>query len=84
MRDQLENKHLPDEGHDYGPGKREAAYRFLAKHLNLDLNKVLKNNQIDESSTTLLESAALQVFNAQYPRPAKAVVGDEAVMALLK
>jgi hypothetical protein len=82
--DRTENVHLPTEGHDYGPSKRAAAYRFLAKHLNLDLNKVLKNGQIDETPNTLLAPTALQVFNAEHPRPAHAVVGDDAVMALLK
>jgi dienelactone hydrolase len=81
---QVESVHLPTEGHDYGPSKRAAAYRFLAKHLKLDLNRILKDGQIDESPNTLLEPAALQVFNAQHPRPAHAVLGDEAVMALLK
>ncbi|GAB3893405.1 alpha/beta hydrolase family protein [Spirosoma agri] len=82
--DRLENVHLPNEGHDYGPSKREAAYRFLAKHLKLDLNRVLKNGQIDETPTTLLEPAALQVFSVDHPRPASAVVGDDAVTKLLR
>ncbi|GAB3506335.1 hypothetical protein GCM10027341_39230 [Spirosoma knui] len=81
--DRVENVHLPTEGHDYGPSKRAAAYRFLAKHLNLDLNKALKDSQVDEGVNTVLEPSALQVFNAEHPRPAQAVVGDEAVMALL-
>lgn len=81
---QVENVHLPTEGHDYGPSKRAAAYRFLARHLNLDINRVLKNGQIDETPNTLLDPTALQVFNAEHPRPAHAVMGDEAVMALLR
>ncbi|GAB4001380.1 hypothetical protein GCM10028807_57550 [Spirosoma daeguense] len=83
-KDKVENVHLITEGHDYGPSKRMAAYRFLAKQLNLDLNRVLKNGEIDESINTPLEPTKLQVFNAEYPRPARAVVGDEAVMTLLK
>ena len=31
----VENVHLPDEEHDYGPGKRRAVYEFLRKHLGL-------------------------------------------------
>ncbi|WP_345269047.1 alpha/beta hydrolase [Nibrella viscosa] len=80
----VENVHLPTEGHDYGPSKREAAYRFLAKHLKLDLNRVLKDNKIDESLNTLLSPAELSVFNAEHPRPASAVTGDEAVLSLLR
>ena len=81
---QVENVHLPAEGHDYGPSKRAAAYRFLARHLKLDLNRIQKNGQIDETPNTLLDATSLQVFNASHPRPARAVVGDEAVMALMK
>ncbi|GAB3770769.1 hypothetical protein GCM10028818_08700 [Spirosoma horti] len=83
-KNQVENVHLPAEGHDYGPSKRAAAYRFLAKELKLDLNRILKNGEIDESPNTLLEPAALLVFDAAHPRPTRAVMGDEAVIALLK
>ena len=83
-KDKVQNVHLPTEGHDYGPSKREAAYRFLAKNLKLDMGNVLKDGKIDESPNTVLTPAALQVFNAQHPRPAQAVVGNNAVMALLK
>ncbi len=38
---EVENVHLPAEGHDYGINKRKAAYRFLAKHLGLSLNTEL-------------------------------------------
>lgn len=82
-KDRIENVHLPTEGHDYGPSKRAAAYRFFAKHLKLDLNRVLKNGQIDETPNTLLEPSALQVFTADHPRPARAVVGNDSVMTLL-
>lgn len=83
-KDRVENVHLPTEGHDYGSNKRAAAYRFLAKTLKLNLTNVLKEGQIDESPNTVLDSTALQVFNAEHPRPSRAVVGDEAVMALVK
>ena len=83
-RSQVENVHLPTEGHDYGPNKRAAAYRFLAKHLKLDLNRILKDGQIDETPNSVLDQTSLQVFNAEHPRPAHAVEGDDAVMALVK
>ncbi len=82
--DRVANVHLPDEGHDYGPSKRAAAYRFLAKHLKLNLSRVLKNGEIDESPNTLLDPAALRVFDEQHPRPARAVTGDEAVSMLIR
>lgn len=80
----VENVHLAGEKHDYGPSKRAAAYRFLAKYLGLDLNRILKNGQIDESPNTLLSPTDLAVFTPAHPRPTNAVVGDAAVMALLK
>jgi dienelactone hydrolase len=82
--DRVANVHLPAEGHDYGPSKRQAAYRFLARHLGLDLNRVLVGGAVDESPNAVLEPAALRVFDAAHPRPERAVVGDEAVTALLK
>lgn len=82
-KDKVENVHLATEGHDYGPNKRTAAYRFLAKYLKLDLNRVQKDGQIDETPNTILPASDLQVFTAEHPRPARAVVGDDAVMALL-
>ncbi|WP_375444520.1 alpha/beta hydrolase family protein [uncultured Fibrella sp.] len=82
--EQVANVHLPDEGHDYGPSKRLAAYTFLAKHLGLDLTRVLKNGQPDESRNTIFPGDSLRVFTDQYPRPVQAVLGDEAVSALLK
>ncbi|GAB3337455.1 hypothetical protein GCM10027299_48580 [Larkinella ripae] len=83
-QNRIENVHLANEKHDYGPSKRSAAYQFLAKHLKLDLNRVMKDGQIDESPNRILSAAELQVFNEAHPRPANAVMGDDAVMALLK
>ena len=81
--DQVENKHLPNEGHDYGPSKRQAAYRFLATHLQLDTSSLETNGQIDESANTLLTADDLRVFKSDHPRPAHAVIGNDAVMAIL-
>ena len=78
------NVHLPTEGHDYGPSKRNAAYQFLATHLGLDINRVLKDGQPDESLNTMLDQNMLRVFTPEHPRPAQAVIGDETVMSLLK
>ena len=80
----VENVHLPDEKHDYGPSKRNAMYVFLAKHLALDLKAVTDaQGKIDETPSKLLEQKDLEVFNAAHPRPANSVMGDEAVMKLL-
>lgn len=81
----VENVHLPNEKHDYGPNKRKAMYRFMAKHLGLDLRPILsKNGEIDESPVQLLSQADLSVFDAAHPLPANAIKGDEAVLAMLE
>ena len=59
----IENAHFPTEKHDYGVSKRLAAYPFLAKHLGLNLNAVMKDGKIDESANTILTEAELKVFN---------------------
>ncbi|SKB94684.1 alpha/beta hydrolase family protein [Dyadobacter psychrophilus] len=83
-RNLVENVHLPDEKHDYGPSKRNAMYVFMAKQLALDLKAVTDSQgKIDETPSKLLEQKDLEVFNAAHPRPANSVMGDEAVMKLL-
>ena len=80
----VENVHLPDEKHDYGPNKRKAMYAFMAKHLNLDIKAVSDaQGNVDEGPSKVLEQKDLAVFNAEHPRPANAVMGDEAVLKLL-
>lgn len=52
-----------NEVHDYGISKRKAAYGFLAKHLDLDLNKIQDNEGlVDESFITLLDTTQLKVY----------------------
>ncbi len=81
---QVENLHLPQEGHDYGLSKRKGAYAFLAKHLRLALNKVTDaQGNIDESFVTIENRPTLSVFSGQQSKPAHAVQGDEAVTQLL-
>jgi dienelactone hydrolase len=69
----VENVHL-FEGHDYGPSKRAPAYRFLAKHLNLDLSSILNDRgEIDESFVTIEKKEQMLVFTPQHPRPPYAI-----------
>ncbi|WP_215239571.1 alpha/beta hydrolase family protein [Dyadobacter helix] len=80
----VENVHLPDEKHDYGPSKRKAMYPFLAKYIGLDLKAVTDDKgNIDESQVKVLDQKELEVFDKAHPRPANAVMGNEAVMSLL-
>jgi len=80
----VQNVHLAAEGHDYGPSKRAAAYRFLAQHLALTLSRVLgAGGQIDESHVTLEKPSALHVFDADHPVPAHAWHDAAAIQAAL-
>ncbi len=73
----VENVHLPNEGHDYGLSKRLGVYKFLAKHLDLSLDRVSKpDGSIDESFVVLEKQEDMCVFSADHPRPAHAVPGD--------
>jgi uncharacterized protein len=79
----VENVHFPTEKHDYGVSKRMAAYPFLAKHLGLNLDAVLKDGKVDESVNTILSADDLTVFNDKYPMPKGAVLGNENVSKAL-
>ncbi len=80
-----ENVHLPNDVHDYGINKRKAVYPFLAKHLSLDLDKIKnKKGEIDESFITVEDVEKMKVFNEQFPRPAYAVMGDDAVSKMVQ
>jgi dienelactone hydrolase len=76
-QDKVEYAHFPDEGHDYGLSKRLAAYKFLAKHLALAIDRVSKpDGSIDESFVVIQKNEDLYVFNDEHPRPACAISGD--------
>jgi hypothetical protein len=61
--DQVKNVHFPQEGHDYGPSKRNAVYEFLALNLGLNLNVVKdKDGNIDETKSVVEKEQALYVF----------------------
>lgn len=83
--DDVENAHFADEGHDYGPSKREAAYRFLAKHFDLDISRVENEaGEIDESFHTPLAEDELRVFTEEHPRPEYAIDCEQAIGLLNK
>jgi dienelactone hydrolase len=81
----VENVHLPDEVHDYGPSKRDAAIRFLARHLNLDMQPVLDpTGKIDESKCTLESKSGMLVFGEKGEKlPANAIHGLASLKKLL-
>jgi len=71
---QVENAHFADEGHDYGPSKRQAMYRFVAEHWNL-------NAASADETDAIVDTNSLRVFTDSHPRPAYALQGGEAVAA---
>lgn len=81
----VDNAHFADEVHNYGPSKRDAVLRFLAKHLSLDASQAFNNSdELDESHVTVLEQADLLVFNEEHTRPANSLKTCEEVMAALQ
>lgn len=62
------NVHLPDEGHDFGPGKRQAVYDFFIDAFGLDVTK------LDESRVTIEAAEALKSFGRNGEKmPANAI-----------
>lgn len=66
----VENAHFPLEGHDYGPNKRAAAVRFLARHLGLDAARVFRpDGTLDEHPVVVEPPELMHRFHAGFPRP---------------
>ena len=83
--DKVENLHLANEGHDYGPNKRQGSYAFFAKHLDLDLNKVpQKSGKIDEGFIKIQDYESLCVFTKKHPRPADSINDPKKVEAFFQ
>jgi hypothetical protein len=77
--DHVENDHFADEGHDYGPSKRQALYRFVASHFGLDILLA------DESKIVLEKEPQMYVFGNQGERlPGNAIHGKEALNRVLR
>ena len=77
-KDMVENVHLSQEVHDYGPSKRAAAYLFFAKHLELDMEAILdEEGDFDETAVALMDSLEMTVFTPDHPKPSFSL-GDDA------
>lgn len=74
---QVENVHLANEQHDYGPSKRAALYRFFARHLGLQYQPE------DLARITIEAPSQMEVFNAAHPLPLGSIVGSAAVAKAL-
>jgi SSS family solute:Na+ symporter len=73
----VENVHLPNDKHDYGLSKRAPMYRFMARHLGLNLGAIQgTDGGIDESRCRVEPDSALFVFGGHGERlPANAIMG---------
>jgi len=77
--------HLPLEGHDYGPSKRAAVYRFIAARFGLSLAPATNAaGEIDESHVTIERHTAMHSFDAEHPRPSYALSDIAAVERTLR
>lgn len=84
--DLVENVHLPEEGHDFGPSKRKAVYDFIIKSFKLNAALVKdKTGQYDESKCTIEKEPAMYVFGDKGERlPANAIKGFEQLEQVFK
>ena len=69
----VENAHFPGEGHDFGPSKREALYRFVGKVFELDPGKA------GDATVKVLPASQLQAFDEAHPVPDRAVPANSKV-----
>jgi hypothetical protein len=58
-------------------------YRFLAKHLDLDLSRITAAGKIDEKFATVHDRNDLLVFSPDHPRPDYALLDAEQIIAQL-
>lgn len=82
--DRAENVHLADEGHDYGPSKRAAMYRFMAKTFRLNLAAIADGEgNVDESTLEKENPELMRVFGEALPLPDNALRSPDEVAAAL-
>jgi hypothetical protein len=78
----LEQFHIPDEKHNYGPTKRAPVFTFFAKHFHLATGGVKNADGTWDTDGNVVEpEETMAAFNAGHPRPANAIQGDDAVIA---
>jgi dienelactone hydrolase len=80
--DKLEQFHIPDEKHNYGPTKRAPVFAFFAKHFQLATGGIKNVDGTWDTDGNVVEAEeAMAAFNTSHPRPANALQGDDAVIA---
>jgi len=80
-KNKVENAHLPKEGHDYGPSKRQAMYAFVAKQFGLNAGPFkTADGVLDESGVVIEKDEAMKVFGPKGEKlPTNALKGFDAV-----
>ena len=77
----VENAHFPKEEHGYGPSKRAAVYPFLAKHLGLDITKVINTDgSLNEDGIVIEEIESLYPFSESNPFPEDGIRNNDKVV----
>ena len=72
VEERVANAHFPDEEHDYGASKRQAAYGFLIRHLGLNPGRWQgpHSDHVDEGTIVIESHKVLEVFgDATRSRP---------------
>ena len=68
--DLVANVHLPNDKHGYDYNKRVAVYPFLAKYLDLDINKAINpDGTLNENTVVIEETKTLYCFDEKNPFP---------------
>jgi uncharacterized protein len=81
----VEYAHFPDGVHDYGFAKRIPVYKFMAKHLGLNLQAVSDpDGSINETKSDTESAFIMLSFSSQNPHPANALKGRDAIQRALE
>jgi hypothetical protein len=81
----VSNVHFTWGRHNYSANKRQAAYKFIAQHLGLDIKRLQNaDGLVDETGVTIEEKATMLAFDSAHPRPSDSIYGAENLMIRLR
>ena len=82
---EVESVYLPNDRHDYGTTKRFPMYKFISKHLGLNIDAITrKDGKIDESGITIQPNKELLVFGPDHVLPKNALRSHKDVERVFK
>lgn len=77
----VEHVHFPKEKHGYEFSKRQPAYRFLARYLDLDLSMIVdENGNLSEEGNVIEPYEAFRIFSDENPLPEYAAKNNDEVV----